>query len=267
MFESSRSRLPAFHISRPRLTGGCADARIVVVEAAGGYGKSVLGAEMVDAWGALAIWVLLEESGVSARLLVARLHNAVSRVGLTDAAAAMATLGDDPAGAIDAMLTVLDGETCAIVIDDAHNADREAAELIARISAQRGESVRLVVLARQIPAGAERLRRPESLLLTARDLALRPEETLELCRTGFGLAVSGDDGRRLDAATGGWTAAAVLTASRARRLEVPLTAVMGDAASGSDSLRAVLQEVLAAQVCRHRCSLRWAVCPYWTTGC
>ena len=40
------------------------------------------------------------------------LHNAVSRVGLTDAAAAMAALGDDPAGAIDAMLSVLDGETC-----------------------------------------------------------------------------------------------------------------------------------------------------------
>ena len=71
---------------------------------------------MVDAWGALSDLGPAQEGGVSARLLVARLHNAVSRVGSTDAAAAMAALGDDPAGAIDAMLTVLDGKTCAIAI-------------------------------------------------------------------------------------------------------------------------------------------------------
>ena len=60
MHDLSASRLPSHHIGRTRLVALCADHRIVVVEAAGGYGKSVLAAELVDAWGALPVWVTLE---------------------------------------------------------------------------------------------------------------------------------------------------------------------------------------------------------------
>ena len=73
------NRLPSYHVRRPRLTERCGDERTVLVEAAGGYGKSVLAAELADAWGAVPVWVLLEGGGVSAKLLVARLRAAVER--------------------------------------------------------------------------------------------------------------------------------------------------------------------------------------------
>ena len=42
-------RLPPYHVRRPRLTSPCRDASVVVVEAAAGYGKTVLGMELADA--------------------------------------------------------------------------------------------------------------------------------------------------------------------------------------------------------------------------
>ncbi len=245
MHDVSLIRLPSFHIRRPRLTARCSEVRVVVVEAAGGYGKSVLAAELVDVWGAVPVWVALEEGGVSARLLSARLRAAVSRAGLRDAAGLMAGAGDDPAGVVDAMLAGIADELCAIVIDDAHHADRDAASVIERIADQAGGSQRVIVLARHLPAGLARLRRAGVAQLTAGELALRPEETLELCRTGFGLEVSVEDTRALDRATGGWTAAAVLAASRSKHAAAPLGALarLGDR---TDAIQAILEEALSA---------------------
>jgi DNA-binding SARP family transcriptional activator len=245
MLDISGSRLPPFHISRPRLSGECTSERVVVVEAAGGYGKSVLAAELVEVWGALPIWVVLEEGEVSAQLLAGRLRGAVAAAGLSDAAGAMAAAGDDPPGAVDAMLAALRGESVAIAIDDAHNAARDAAGLIERIADQLVQPQRLVVLARRLPDGVPHLRRAGVHTLTAADLALRPEETLELCRAGFGLEVSAAEGRQLDAATGGWTAAVALAASMAKRTSQRLGAVAKLSASHADALTAILDEVVA----------------------
>jgi DNA-binding SARP family transcriptional activator len=242
-------RLPPYHVGRPRLTDQCDDESIVVVEAGAGYGKSVLAAELVHVWGAVPIELVLEEGGVSAHLLVGRLRAAVARAGFSAAATEMSVMGDDPAGALDAVLEALSREACAIVIDDAHNATRDAAVLIDRLAAAIAPPQRLVVLARALPAGAHRLRRANALLLSADDLALRPDEALELCRSGFGLDVSVEDARLLTAATAGWTAAAVLAASRAMRTDTSLrdlTAghVGGGSARVTDPMETILQEVL-----------------------
>jgi len=244
--DDARSRLPAHHISRPRLTAGCVDERVVVVEAAGGYGKSVLAAELVDAWGAVPVWVLLEEGGVTARLLVARLRLALLRAGLTGAAGTMASVGDDPPGAVDAMLAAIAGESCAVVIDDVHHADPAAAGLVDRMASQLAAPQHLVVLARHLPLGLARLRRAGPAHLGATELALRPHETLELCRTGFGLQVSEKDAGLLDLATGGWTAAVVLAASRAKRTAAPLAALARVGAARSDAMQSILEEALSA---------------------
>jgi DNA-binding SARP family transcriptional activator len=242
------SRLPSHHVPRPRLTDACSgdDVVVVVVEAAAGYGKSVLGAELVEVWGALGVEVLLEQAEVSSELLVARLHAAVVRAGFADAAAAMAGAGADPVGAVDAMVAGLEGEACAIVVDDAHHAGRGAAGLIDRMASRISPPQRLVVLARRLPDGAARLRRAEALQLTAADLALRPEETLALCRSGFGLEASSEDGRVLDALSGGWTAAAVLAASRAKHTDRPIRAVAAEAGDAVDPVGALLEEPLVA---------------------
>ena len=80
-------------------------------------------------------------------------------------------------------------------------------------------------------------------------MALRADETLALCRSGFGLDVSDTDARLLDAATGGWTAAAVLAVSRAKRTDTPLrdlAGVGGESGELSTSIGAILDELLVA---------------------
>ena len=83
-------RLPPYHVRRPRLTSPCLGASAVVVEAAAGYGKTVLGMELADAWRSVAIEVLLHEGGVSAQLFAARLRAAAANAGFSQAAATMA---------------------------------------------------------------------------------------------------------------------------------------------------------------------------------
>jgi ATP/maltotriose-dependent transcriptional regulator MalT/DNA-binding SARP family transcriptional activator len=242
-------RLPSHYVSRPRLIDPCRAERVVVLEASAGYGKSVLAAELVNAWGAVPVDVVLEEGGVSAALLVSRLRAAVGRAGFVDAAASMAAAGQDPVAAIDAMLDALSGESCAIVIDDAHHALRDTGVLIDRIAARLALPQRLVVAARQLPPGCERLRRADAVQFSAAELALRPGETLQFCRSGFGLEVSPEDGRLLDAATGGWTAAAVLAMSRAKRTAQPLREIAGLGPLRGDALSpvaSILDELISA---------------------
>ena len=166
-------RLPAHYVLRSRLIDPCRDERILVLEASAGDGKSVLAAELVNAWGAVPVDVVLEEGGVVAPLLASRLRAAVGRVGFVDAAASMATAGQDPVAAIDAMLDALSGESCAIVIDDAHHALRDAgapdlpsaeelsalpvAELAARLAQARRLIAELTAQAGRLSAQVERL--------------------------------------------------------------------------------------------------------------
>ena len=208
--------LPAHHVPRPRLTERCSDHRVVVAEAAGGYGKSVLAAELVDSWSSVGIVVQLEHGDVPGSLFLARLREATQRAGFTDAAAAVGAQ-QDPVAGMDTLVVTLAGERCTFVIDDAHHASADTAQLIDRLATRVESSQRLVVLARQLPEGAGRLRRAEYLHLSATDLALESDETLAICRDGFGLDVTSEEARALNLATGGWTAAAVLAAARATR--------------------------------------------------
>lgn len=210
----------------------------MVVEAAAGYGKSVFAAELIEATGDVPVEIVLEEGPVSAKLLAARLRGAVARAGFVDVAGAMSLAGEDPAGTIDAMLAGLQGESYVLVIDDAHHAARDAAVLIDRIATQIARPGRLVVLARQLPPGADRLRHANAVHIGALDLALRDDEALAMCRDGFELDVSADDARFLESATGGWTAAAVLAASRAKRTKQGLRTMAGRRSAGATAGRA-----------------------------
>ena len=239
-------RLPPYHVPRPRLTERCADHQVVVIEAAAGYGKSTLGAELVGQWRAVGIEVPLDHAGINAALLVARLHAAVARVGFSEAAATAA--GEDATAAADAMVSALAQEPCVFIIDDAHNASPDAGALIDHIATQLVGEQRLIVLARHLPKGAERLRRAENLHLSSSDLALTPDETLALCRSGFGLKLGPDQAKVLDRATAGWTAATALAAARAARTGEAVGAV-AEAATSPDhpagAVAAILEEAVA----------------------
>jgi ATP/maltotriose-dependent transcriptional regulator MalT/DNA-binding SARP family transcriptional activator len=238
-------RLPPYHVPRARLTERCAGHQVVVVEAAAGYGKSTLGAELVGEWRAVGIEVPLDHADMTAALLVARLHAAVLRVGFTEAAAAAA--GQDVTGAADAMISALADEPCVFIIDDAHNAASDAGALIDHIATQLVGEQRLLVLARHLPKGAERLRRAENLHLSSADLALTPDETLALCRSGFGLKVGPDTAKVLGRATAGWTAATALAAARAARTGEAVGAVAEVATSPdhpAGAVAAILEEAV-----------------------
>lgn len=242
MADASWSRFPPYHVRRARLSDGCDGHQVVVVEAAGGYGKSVFAAELVEHRQCVGIDVGLEHPGVSAPLLAARLHDAVARAGFTSAAVA-AEGKPDPVAVVEALLDGLAKEACALVVDDAHNLAGDAGQLLEHLAARLHAGQALVVLARQIPDGAGRLRRAEYLQLSAADLALRPEETIAVCRVGFGLDVDDRAGKALVDATGGWTAAAVLAAARAARTGEPVEAV-ADAVSGPGHPAGALAAIL-----------------------
>lgn len=244
---SDVARLPPYHISRPRLMDRCLDEHVVVVEAGGGYGKSTFAAELVDAWRAVGIEAVLVNEETGPGLLAARLRAAVLAAGFSEAAVAMSEAGEDPQGAIEAVIAALADEQCAIVIDDAHHADLGAAHLIEHLATRITGNQRLVVLARHLPRGAERLRRAEFHQLSAADLALESSETLELCRVGFGLDVEPDEARAVDEATGGWTAASVLAIARAKRTGEPLRAVADAAGRDRSGALASLLEGAMSQ--------------------
>ena len=241
-------RLPPYHIPRRRITDRCADYPVVVVEAGGGYGKSVLGSELVDSWWAVGIEVQLDNAGTDANLLAARLRAAAHYAGFTDAAAEATASGGDATGAVDALLNALSKERCAFIFDDAHNAAPGAGELMARIASRLEGDQRLVVLARKLPVGAERFQRAEHFHLSSSELALRPEEIQELCRSGFGLSMPLEVARALAKATGGWTAATVLALARAARTgEAPDAVAASAIAPGhpEGAVAAILEEALA----------------------
>jgi DNA-binding SARP family transcriptional activator len=217
---------------------------VVVVEAAAGYGKSVLAAELVDVWRAVGIDVLLHEGGIGAELLAARLRSATARAGYRDAATLMGSVLDDATGAIDELLSALAGERCALVFDDVHHAGRDAALLVARVAQQLQGEQRLIVLARRLPEGAERLRRAEYLQLDGADLALSVEETESICEGGFGLEIDPDVAQAVEAATSGWTAATVLAAGRAKRTGEDVQ-VVAEAAGRRGAVASLLDEVFA----------------------
>jgi DNA-binding SARP family transcriptional activator/tetratricopeptide (TPR) repeat protein len=241
-------QLPAHHVPRPRLATVVGDAQVLVVEAGAGFGKTTLATELAEAWRAVMVEVTLYEGGVSAALFATHLRAALGRAGFSDAAAAMADAGYDPHGAVDAALALLANEQCVIVVDDAQHAERDAAVLIERMTRRIAPPQRAIVLARHLPEGCERLRRAEFVQLRPADLELGVEETLTVCREGFGLDVTVADAEALLATTGGWTAATVLAAARARRTGESLISVTAaaDSAHGRTAVEAILEEALVA---------------------
>lgn len=223
----------------------------------------MLGAELVDHWRAVGIDVQLVHPGTPAPVLTARLRAATLRAGFT-AAATAAEVGDDAVAGVDALVANLSEENCAFVIDDAHNASVDGANLIEHLAFRLAPAQKLVVLCRQLPPGAKRLRRAEHRLLSSADLALTERETLEVCRS-FGLAVTAEESAAIDRATGGWTAATVLAAARAARTGEAVGSVVVAATGeeqgehgpggGAMAIASILDEALVALGPRGRAHL------------
>ncbi|MEW6583437.1 MAG: AAA family ATPase, partial [Actinomycetota bacterium] len=240
-------RLPPHHVPRPRLVARLAPARLVVVEAGAGYGKTTLALEAGAELGVGFATVALEPPDTDPGMLAVRVGRALRRAGLSDLAAPLGEFRDDPEEAVEALADALAARSdpVVIVLDDVHHADGPAGGLVRRLVRAVGFPHRVWLLGRRLPDTADAAADvPEVLRLDSSDLAFTREEAVALCR-----AVLGGDGPAdaLLRTTGGWVAALVLGALASARGDDTADALRGDAGDAlGDLVRRALGRLDAA---------------------
>jgi LuxR family maltose regulon positive regulatory protein len=248
----------AEHVERALLLGAieASRARIVVVTAPPGFGKSTLLAQ----WSARCedpervAWVSLDADDAGARLWSAVLTGLRELLGPDlDAAldAAEAPDADLRSGVLIALLDALalTREPITLVLDDLHLvlADAATCESLGWLLARLPEPHR-VLLATRRELGLDALGRlriqGDVLDLRADDLRFADHETQRFLRDRLGLELDADDVAALERRTEGWPAALYLAALRLRLGDdvADLMAQLGD--SGEDLFGALTDEVL-----------------------
>ncbi len=203
-------------LRRDRLIDAAAAARVVLLEAPGGYGKTTLAEAVIAAW---------EHVGVRARFVpdtdlargVALVLRGARRAGLVDIVEAVTTAdptSDRPLDALDTFVGALAERAVAttIFLDDVHHLDGAAAAAFAETLRDLPESCRLVVAGRSLGAFATLTATTGAWPLDAD--ALRMDRS-EIAQVLDDLA-SDTLVEEVAVATGGWCAAVGLTVARLR---------------------------------------------------
>ncbi len=201
-------------VARPRLVAPMEHARLVVIEAGGGFGKSTLAAEAARSLGLAWVNVRLTPRDADPGLLAERLARSLRQAGLTDAAGRAQQALPDPEAVVEAVADALadEPEPTVLVLDDVHHAQGPAGDLTAALAAELPAGHRLWLLGRRLPRACEPLRRlPDTSVLTAAELAFTADEAAELL--GHGRAgIAQHEAASLVRATGGWALALVVAA-------------------------------------------------------
>ena len=206
-------RLRAGLVRRERLFGLLdlgAGRRLVVVKSPGGFGKTTLLADWLQARRRRYSWLGVEEGPLEGRELLA-LVAASLRSSLGEAGKALPEEGEG-AGlvrAIAAAVGALD-EPFSLVIDDCHLiGDRRAGLLLLRLAEALPPNASLVLSGRGEPSfPLARLRsRGELLEIGAAELRFTAAETRDFLRGPLGDSYSDDEAALLGAKTEGWVAA------------------------------------------------------------
>ncbi len=248
---ASELRLQTPHVARPQLVAALAGARMALVAAPGGYGKTALGTELAQALGLGSAHAPLAAGDHDGAALVARLVSALRRAQLSDPAIAMEAQRGDPPGAVDELCTALARvrEPILLIVDDAHHADEDGGRLLARLARQLPGDHRLLILARHAPAG---LALGSAILAIDADrLAFTTPEVQALLVARFDIAIDATQADELRRATGGWAAAVVLageTLARSADRDAELTAIV----RGRVPLRSLVQRQLEGLDARDR---------------
>src|SRR3954468_21212657 len=102
------------HVPRPRLVRALLGAPVGLIEAGGGYGKSVLAGELRRELGTASAEAVVETETDSAEQLVGVLRRGLRRAGLSDSAAALTgTAAGDVAAALE-----LASEPALLVVEE-----------------------------------------------------------------------------------------------------------------------------------------------------
>lgn len=208
---------------RPRLAGALAAARVGLVEAGGGFGKSVLAAELQGELGVATAWASIDRATEDAAVVLAGLRRALARCGLTTLAASLdRTALEDPEAGLDALLEALrrNADEVLLVVDEASRAGGAAAGLLAELAAHLPPPHRLLLLGRRLPPELVPLRESRSAaVLGAADLAFSRDEVEAVLRSALPSGPPAGVAENVRRATGGWPAAVVLAATRLARAQ------------------------------------------------
>jgi LuxR family maltose regulon positive regulatory protein len=231
-------------------------ARVIVLSAPAGFGKSTLLAQCAAAGSDpdAVVWVSLDGDDSGARLFSAVLTGLSERLGPGLDQALDACAAPDADIRQDVLIALLDAlvsaaEPITLILDDLHLAlgDEETRQhldwLLARLPA--GHRV-LIATRRELALDSLRAlaSRGELLELRAEDLRFGSEEALGFLRDRLGLDLGPDDVARLESRTEGWPAALYLAALRLRRGDDLDTVTEQLAARGEDLFGALTDEVL-----------------------
>ena len=208
--------------TRPRLVSRLRSERIALVEAAGGYGKSLLAAEFRSILGIACVNVEFERPEHDAQDLVTELALGVRRAKLSHLAP-VTTIIRDPDDVIDDLLEALGAraEPLLVIVDDAHLLDDGGRRLLMRFAADLPRPHRLLILARGL-GGFRRHLRPEQRVcfLTTADLQLSESEIRAILDHGAATPAGDHGAGTIEAATSGWPAA-VARCTQANGARVP----------------------------------------------
>ncbi|HEY5171011.1 MAG TPA: AAA family ATPase, partial [Acidimicrobiia bacterium] len=213
-------------LTRPRLharLADAADARLILVSAPAGFGKTTL----VTAWlsavaggGAAVAWLSLDERDNDPALfwayVLAALESAVTGLG-ANARALLDSAGISPDAVLATLVNELHGvdRDVFVVLDDYHVIDQpDIQNGLAYLLDHLPERVHLVLTSRSDPPWPlARMRvRGELVEIRAADLRFTAEEAAAYLNGAMGLDLAADDIATLEARTEGWIAALQLAA-------------------------------------------------------
>jgi DNA-binding SARP family transcriptional activator len=206
-------------VERQRLLAPAARAALVVVGAPSGYGKSVFAEQVLRRWGLATLrWrpSSLTEYPVDAAALVDGLRRSASRAGLVDLGSAM--LATSPQAAVEACIDQLAAtrSELAVLLDDVHRLDDDAAELVARLVEGLPPACRLVLCHRPDRRFDHLASQMDATTVDDRDLSMRPDEVAAVVRRVVGTDPSQTLIDDLLRATVGWPVAVNLASIRLR---------------------------------------------------
>lgn len=204
---SGGSALLREHLRRPRLVQELREARLGLIEAGSGYGKSALAAEYGSSLGVAVAVPVLGPGDAEAGAFVTTLRRALSTARLSDLVAAVE--GKTAAARVESLLDALAAtdQPVLIVVDDAHHAgEGEAAQLVLRLSRLSAPHRLLISTRRLAPPLNRLLSTPGVVAIGQEQLAFTESEVCELAESR-GLALPARAVRVLHDATGGWAAA------------------------------------------------------------
>ncbi len=206
-------------VERKRLLAPAARARFVVVGAPSGFGKSVFAEQVLRRWGLPTLrWrpSTLTEHHVDAAALVDGLRRSASRSGLADLSSAM--LATSPRAAVDACVDHLGGtrSELALLLDDVHRLDDEAAALVVRLFEGLPPACRLLLCHRPDRRFDHLAAQVDATTVDDRDLSMRPDEVATVVRRVVGTDPSQTLIDDLLEATVGWPVAVNLASIRLR---------------------------------------------------